>query len=117
MTFDPSNDPPQDLRSELRMAASESASIALKPGSADLEYLFRLRNFSKSGLGILVKKTSGLLRHIRVGDILTVEYHQGNVTSAPLHLKVEIRHISAPDNEKPGNHLMVGLYVLEKLGN
>lgn len=107
----------QELRSETRMTALEFSSVAFKPATADLEYHFRLRDFSASGLGILVKKDSDLLRHIHVGDILEVQYHQGNATPTPRHFKVEIRHISLPAHEKPAGHLVVGLKILEKPGS
>jgi hypothetical protein len=105
------------IRSEVRNTASDSASIAFKPPKAQLEYHFKLRDFSASGLGFLVKKDSDLLKFISTGDVLFIKYYKENVSAEPLHLKVQIQHISAPFSGKPENHLIAGLYFLEKIEN
>jgi|JFJP01.1.fsa_nt_gi hypothetical protein len=104
----------QELRKEVRTAASEFASIEFKPSTAALTYHFKLRDFSHSGLGLFVKKDSDLLNNIKVGDILPAKYHKG-IATEPQQLRVEIRHISTPANGKPENHVIVGLLFLEKL--
>ncbi|MCF8093271.1 MAG: hypothetical protein K9K21_07910 [Desulfotignum sp.] len=48
----------RELRSQVRSAASESASIAFKPPDAAMEYHFKLRDFSASGLGLFLKNSS-----------------------------------------------------------
>ncbi len=70
-----------------------------------MEYHFKLRDFSASGLGLLVKNDSRLLKYIDTGDAAT----------PPEHLKVQIQHISTPAGGKPENHVIVGLYFLEKI--
>lgn len=104
----------QGLRSEERSAASESASIAFQPPESEMEYHFKLRDFSASGLGLFVKKDSRLLKYIHAGDIFSAKYYKGIAATPPEHLKVQIQHISAPAGGKPENHVIVGLYFLEK---
>jgi hypothetical protein len=106
----------QELRLEIREAASEFAAVELKPSTSALSYVFKLRDLSSSGLGLLVKKDSGLLNYIRTQDIMVVKYHKGNSAIEPQYIKVQVRHISTPINGKPENHVVVGLLVLEKLG-
>lgn len=103
------------IRSEVRNTASEYASIAFKPAGAALEYHFRLRDFSASGLGLLVKQDSRLLKHINTGDIVFAKYYKDDAATPPEHLKVQIQHISTPFSGKPENHVIVGLYFLEKI--
>lgn len=105
----------QELRTEVRKAASEFASIEFKPSTAALSYHFKLRDFSHSGLGLLVKKDSDLLKNIKAGDILPVKYHKGIATTESQHFKVQVRHISAPADGRPENHVIVGLLFLEKI--
>lgn len=105
----------QELRREIRKAASEFARIEFKPASADLSYHLRLRDFSDSGLGVLVKKDSELLTHLKTGDVLAMTYFKGSEAIPSQCLKVEIRHISDPAKGKPENHLIVGLHILERL--
>ncbi|MEE4365311.1 MAG: hypothetical protein V2J08_15340 [Desulfotignum sp.] len=105
----------QALRSEVRSAASESASISFQPPKAEMEYHFKLRDFSASGLGLLVKNDSRLLQYIDTGDIFCAKYYKENAAIPPEHLKVQIQHISTPAGGKPENHVIVGLYFLEKI--
>ncbi len=102
-----------ELRSEIRKAASEGASIEFKPARDSMGYHFKLRDFSPSGLGILVNKDSDIFKHIKVGNVLSMKCHKGNATPAPQNLRVEIKHISKPVNGKPENHLIIGLYIIE----
>lgn len=102
------------IRSEVRSTASEFASISFKPSGAALEYQFRLRDFSASGLGLLVKQDSKLLKHINTGDIVFAKYYKEDAATPPEHLKVQIQHISPPFSGKPENHVIVGLCFLEK---
>ena len=106
----------QGQRSELRNIASEFASIEFKPLTAPLGYHFKLRDFSSSGLGVFVKKESDLLTYIKIGDILSVKYHKGSVTSETQHFEAQVRHISLPGNGKPENHMIVGLSFITEIG-
>ncbi len=105
----------KELRSEIRKAASEWASIELKPEGCPVDYQFKLRDISPSGLGVLAKKDSDILKYIAIGDVLAVKYHKGDATSFPQLLKVEIRHISEPADGKLKNHLVIGLLVLKTI--
>ena len=105
----------RELRKEVRSAASQGASIEFKPGREAMTYHFRLRDISPSGLGILAPENSSVFGHIRVGDRLYMQFHASDATRSPEHLKVEIRHISAPDGGRPRGHLIIGLYVLERI--
>lgn len=104
-----------DLRSEIRQAASEFAAVEFKPSASTLNYLFKLREISSSGLGLIVKKNSDFLNHVRVEDILTVKFHKGSAAIPPQYFKAQIRHISEPVDGTPENHMIVGLLFLEKL--
>lgn len=105
----------QELRNTVRRAAAQGASIAFKPTGALLEYYFRLRDISDTGLGILVRKDSDIVHQIKVGDILAIKYHKGDATISPQSLRVEIKHISEPEKQIPENHYVVGLFILEKV--
>lgn len=105
----------EDLRSEVRKAASKGASIEFKPAADAMPYHFKLRDISASGLGILANKNSDIFRHISPGDVFHMKYHQGDASLSPEHLRVEIRHISEPASGKPAGHMIIGLYILERL--
>lgn len=107
----------KDSRSEIRNPASESASISFKPPGGAWEYHIKLRDFSTSGLGLLVKEDSDLLKHVREGDIFAVNYHEDATPLAVQHWKVQVRHISFPATGLPEKHMIVGLRFLEEAGD
>jgi len=104
----------KESRSEPRIPASEGASVSFKPPGSAWEYHIKLRDFSASGLGLLVKDDSDLLTHLRVGDVFTVNYHEDSIPMASVRQKkVQVRHISFPAAGKPENHRIIGLCFLE----
>lgn len=107
----------KDSRSEIRNPASEGASISFKPPGGAWEYHIKLRDFSTSGLGLLVKEESDLLKHIRKGDIFAVNYHEDTAPMTVQHRKVQVRHISFPADGLPEKHMIVGLRFLEQDGD
>lgn len=116
MTGNFQDNPQKESRSEVRTLASEDASISFKPPGGQWEYQIKLRDFSASGLGLLVKESSDLLKHIRVGDIFPVNYHQGTAAMSARNFRVKVRHITFPATGIPKKHVIVGLYFLEKTG-
>jgi hypothetical protein len=117
MTDNFTDNPKKESRSEPRIPASEGAIISFKPPGSDWEYNIKLRDFSTSGLGLLVKEDSDLLKYIRVGDVFAVNYHEDSVPMARArYRKVQVRHISFPAAGRPENHRIVGLHFLEHNG-
>jgi hypothetical protein len=100
-------------RSKIRNPASEGASISFKPPGGVWEYQIKLRELSDSGLGLLVKQDSDLLKQISVGDVFTVNYHEDSVPMTVQHQTVQVRHISFPPTGIPENHMVIGLRFLE----
>ena len=99
----------KESRLESRITASDDASISFKPPGSDWEYHIKLRDFSASGLCLLVKEDSNLLKYIRVGDIFSVNYHENSDPMAVRTQTVQIRHISFPASGIPEKHMIVGL--------
>jgi hypothetical protein len=103
----------KESRSKIRNPAAEGASISFKPPGGVWEYQIKLREFSDSGLGLLVKQDSDLLKQISVGDTFPVNYHEDSVPMAVQHQTVQVRHISFPPTGIPENHMVIGLRFLE----
>lgn len=104
----------KESRSEVRNLAAEDASISFRPPGGEWEYQIKLRNFSDSGLGFLVKENSDLLKLIHVGDVFTVNYYRGFASMTARNLTVQVRHISFSAAGIPKQHVMVGLYFLKR---
>ena len=106
----------KESRSEIRYPASDGASISFKPPGSQWEYHIKLRDFSASGRGLLVKEDSDLLKYIRVGDVLSVKYHEDSVPLTARPQTVKVRHISFPASGMPAKHVIVGLCFFEHDG-
>lgn len=116
MTDNFQDNPKKESRSEVRSLASDDASISFRPPGGEWEYQIKLRDFSDSGLGLLVNESSDLLQLIRVGDVFAVNYYRGTDTMTAKNLNVQVRHISFPAAGIPEKHVIVGLYFLERDG-
>ncbi len=102
-----------NLRSKTRTKSQENASVEFKPGNNSMVYHFKLMDFSSEGFGILVRKDSNVLKHIKRGDVITMMYHPDNVVNIPITHHTEIKHISEPEPGRYQGHLVVGLLILE----
>ena len=103
----------QNLRSHARTKSQKNASVEFKPSNNTMVYHFKLKDFSSEGFGILVRKDSKVLKHIKAGDILTMMYHPDKVALNPIPHRTQIKHISEPEPGKSNDHLLVGLLILE----
>jgi len=103
-----------DRRSEPRLIAKRYMSVEFSVSDSEPPYLFKIENFSFSGMGILVKEGSGVLENIKVGDVLDMKYYPQESPAQPEYLKTEIRHITRYDPLKYKGIYLVGLSVLDK---
>ncbi|WP_020589056.1 hypothetical protein [Desulfobacter curvatus] len=104
----------EELRTQMRTAAADGASVEFTfPGSM-LAYQFPLRDWSYTGLGILARQDSKVLDHIREGQIFSVTLRRGGNGLSLEMYRVEIRHISDPEQGRHPGHKVVGLSILEK---
>jgi len=89
------------------------SSVEISISNAEPAYMFRIRNIPSSGVGILVKEGSAILRHLRVGDTLNLKYNPFAATDLPEYLKTEIRYITEYDQTRPHKHYLVNFAVIE----
>lgn len=104
----------EELRTQMRTAVVDGASVEFSfPGSM-LTYQFPLRDWSYTGLGILARKDSKVLDYLQEGDIFSVTLRRGDYDLVLEEYRVEIRHISDPEQGRHPGHKIVGLSILEK---
>jgi len=102
-----------NARIEPRTMGHENASVEFIPGDSQMIYHFKLRDFSSKGFGIMVKKGSKVLKNLKKGDVMDMQYHPEKPTSTPVSHKTQIKHISEPDPGTFKDHMLVGLLILE----
>lgn len=73
-------------------------------------YLFKLRGYDVNGLSILVKKDSSVLKGLRVGDILDMEYNTPGSKGSSKLIKTQISSKNCHDRFK--GHSLVGLSII-----
>lgn len=112
MENDQKNKDDQDLRVEARIENRKNASVEFTPGENEIAYHFNLKDFSSKGFGIMVRKDSKVLKHLKTGDILDMRYHPDKATANPELHRTQIKHISEPAPGKHQDHMIVGLLIL-----
>ncbi len=75
-----------ERRSEPRMIIEEYCSVEFSISRLEPAYQFRIREMSSSGMGILVKEDSALLKPLSVGDILNLKYNPVDPLDPPEYL-------------------------------
>ncbi len=104
-----------EKRSEPRTILDKYYSVQFRLNGEGPYYLFKLRDISSNGLCILVKEDSGVLKHLKVGDMLTMEFKPPELAGTSKLLKTQIRHISKGKEGRFMGHYLVGLKTLEKM--
>jgi len=104
-----------ELRSEIRKAAEQGAVVEFRPSTGAMVYQMILRDWSESGLGILVKKDSRICKLLEVGHSFSMAVHMDGRRDRPENVRVEVRHISEPVAGQHPEHYIIGLMVQERL--
>ncbi|MBF0119631.1 MAG: PilZ domain-containing protein [Desulfobacterales bacterium] len=104
-----------EKRSEPRNIIDEYYSVEFQIKGLELAYKFKIHDISSSGICVIVKDNSELLKHIKVNDILSIKYCPLGSLSKPKYFKTEIRHITKDNLGKFGGHYLVGLLLLEEV--
>ena len=104
----------EDLRTQMRTASADFASVEFTFPDSMIVYQFPLRDWSHTGLGILARQDSKILDHIQEGQVFSVTLRREGIGLSLELYRVEIRHISDPEQGRHPGHKVVGLSILEK---
>lgn len=102
----------EELRSELRQTAEKGGSIEFRPSESSMVYQFGLRDWSASGLGILVRNDSKVLGLMAVGQVVSLKVHSPGGQIAKTPVEAEIRHISEPEDGRHPHHKIIGFQII-----
>ncbi len=104
----------EELRTEMRTAAADGASVEFSFPGTMLTYQFPLRDWSYTGLGVLAREDSNALDYLQEGRMYSITLRRGGYNHAIEVFRVEIRHISDPEQGRHRGHKIIGLSILEK---
>ena len=115
MVSSPPNVRPPDRRSEPREIVDRYPTVQFMLGHAGPAYMFKLRDLSNQGLCILVRRDSAVLKALKVGDVMDMQFLPPEARVPAEQLRTEIRHISDPEEETLfKGHSRVGLLILDR---
>lgn len=80
-------------------------------------YVFKLRDISPVGMGVLVKEDSDLLNQIEMGQILNMRYNLAQRADSSACFETLIEQITKDAQGRFKGHLIVGLSVLKNDGD
>ena len=96
-----------------RWAPEKYVSVEFCPNSLESIYLFRIRDESASGLGILVREGSEALRHLKVGNVLNIVCRSARPLEYHANLKARVVHATKNDDGQFRGHYLIGLSIIE----
>lgn len=102
-----------DRRSEPREPSRKFHSVEMKLASLPI-YLFKLKDISSNGACFLVKEGSSILKHLKVGQILSMRYHSEDEIEPSEIFKTEIKYIEKNLAGPLKAHYSVGIMLLKK---
>jgi hypothetical protein len=103
-----------ERRSEPRTITEGLYSVEINLGGSIPIYQFKLWDISANGACILVREDSPILKHLRVGQKLSMKYYSTDKSKATEYLKSEIIHITKTDSGRHKGHYLVGVLVVGK---
>jgi len=105
---------PPERRLEVREILETYHSVEISVDGMAPFYVFKLRDISPSGMGILVRENSDLLNQIEPGQVVSTRYNPARSSSSPAILGTVIRHISKDTDPPYKGHVLVGLSTLSQ---
>lgn len=100
-----------DRRSESRSEADRYYSVQFTTKSLASYYQFKLWNISPKGMCILVVEGSEVLKHIHVGETITMTYYLTDAQMGQEKLETQIKHITKSEDGRFQGHFLVGLSI------
>ena len=104
----------REKRAEARNIIDQYYSVEFSVSGAAFVYHFKIWNLSSKGMCVLVKEDSGVLNHLKTGDVLDMKYYRKDSSEQTEYLKTKIRHITMDDTGRFKGHYLVGLSILEE---
>jgi len=101
-----------ERKSESRTILGNFYSVQFSLNDMGPTYLFKLRDIPLNGLCILVKEDSPVLKELKVGDILDMEYNTPGLSDSGKLLKTQVSSKNCHDRFT--GHSLVSLSIIDK---
>ena len=111
--MDENNTTKADRRIDDRNPPEQYHSVQFTTKGLNMAYQSKLWDISKKGMCILVRQDSIVMSHLKVGDILDMEYYSEKGKGHTDQAKTEIKHITKNEQGRFKGHYLVGLSIIE----
>ena len=102
---------PAERKYDSRAIINKFYSVQFSLDDMGPTYLFKLRDIPLNGLSILVKEDSSVLKELKVGDILDMEYNTAGLSGSSELLKTQVS--SKNCYERFTGHSLIGLSIID----
>lgn len=102
----------EEKKSEARAILDNFHSVQFSLNNMGPPYLFKLRDIPLNGLCILVREDSSVLKELKVGDVLDMEYNTPGLSGSPKLLKTKVS--SKYCNDRFTGHSLIALSIIDK---
>jgi hypothetical protein len=100
------------IKSEPKKEVDRSYRVEFSVDGLHMAYQFRIWNKSSNYMCFLVKKNSGLVPQLKVGDILNLKCYYTDSHYPSEYLETAIQNITSKDEGRFKGHYVVGLEIL-----
>ena len=101
-----------DRRVVARIPPDQYYSVKFIQRGLGVAYQFKIWNISTKGMCILVRHVSNVMNHLKVGNILDMEYYADNGKGPVDQGNTQIKHITKNEQGRFKGHYLVGLSKL-----
>ena len=106
----------KERRSENRKSIDRFYCVEIDLGRPLPIYQFKLRNISGHRACVLVKEDSSILKSLKIGQKLKMNYWSGESLGTTKTWQVQIKHITKQIHGSLKGHFLVGFSIINKSG-
>lgn len=103
----------EERRAESRTVIDEYYSLDFSIGDATFVYQFKIWDLSSKGMCLLIKEDSEVLKHLKAGEMMEMQYYKEDSSHQGDYMKTKIMHITKDDTGRFKGHYLVGISLLE----
>ena len=105
---------PNNKRNERRDKSDQFCSAVIRIAGIPV-YQVELKDISKNGTCFLVRDDSAILRHLKVGELVDIQFHKQDGDGIIAFHRSKIIHITGANRDRYKGHRLVGVQILERL--
>lgn len=105
---------PDNKRAEKRDKPDQFCSAIIRIGGIPV-YQVELKDISENGTCFIVRDESTILRHLRVGEQIDIQFHNQDGNGINAFHRSKIIYITGENRGRYKGHRLVGVQILERL--